>query len=229
MFLIHNCKITLETAFRCTRTCDQTRACRKGNMRPKKEGKLSAQSYIYLEIRMSSTGKVSMNVFDLIKRRRSIRKYKETVVEQERLNAVLEAARLAPSADNKQPWVFIVVTDPHVRERLRSSYDEEWFVKAPVVIVGCAALNEAWRRMDGEEYWKVDVAIAMQNLVLAATELGLGTCWIADFNEKAAKEVLLIPEDVRVVAMTPLGYPDQEKGPVTGRKPLNTIIRHDKW
>lgn len=178
---------------------------------------------------MSFMGKASMSVFDLIKRRRSIRKYKETIVEQEKLNAVLEAARLAPSADNKQPWVFIVVTDPHVKKLLRSSYEEEWFIKAPVIIVGCAAPKEAWSRIDGEEYWKVDVAIAMQNLVLAATELGLGTCWIADFDEKAAKEVLRIPEDVRVVAMTPLGYPDQEKRLVTRRKPFNTIVRRDKW
>ncbi len=170
-----------------------------------------------------------MKVFDAIKKRRSIRKYKETVVEQEKLNAVLEAARLAPSADNKQPWIFIVVTDPQVKERLRSSYDREWFIKAPVIIVACAVPKKAWRRMDGEEYWKVDVAIALQNLVLTATELGLGTCWIAAFNEKAAKKALKIPEDVRVVAMTPLGYPDEEKGPVTGRKPLNSIVHYNQW
>jgi nitroreductase len=83
--------------------------------------------------------------------------------------------------------------------------------------------------MDGEEYWKVDIAIAMQNLVLAATELGLGTCWIAAFNEEAAKKALGIPEDVRVVAMTPLGYPDQEKGPVTRRKQLSTIVHYNQW
>ena len=170
-----------------------------------------------------------MNVFDAIRKRRSIRKYKETGVEQEKLNTVLEAARLAPSATNKQPWAFIVVTDPHVKEQLRSSYDEEWFIKAPVIIVACAVPKKAWRRMDGEEYWKVDIAIALQNLVLTATELGLGTCWIAAFNEEAAKKVLRIPEHVRVVAMTPLGYPDEEKGPVTGRKPLNSIVHYNQW
>jgi nitroreductase len=172
---------------------------------------------------------VFMNVFDAIKKRRSIRKYKETVVEQEKLNTVLEAARLAPSAANRQPWAFIVVTDPQMKERLRSSYNEEWFIEAPVIIVACAVPEKAWHRMDGEEYWKVDVAIALQNLVLAATELGLGTCWIADFNEEAAKKVLRIPEDVRVVAMTPLGYPDEEKGPVTRRKSLNSIVHYNQW
>lgn len=170
-----------------------------------------------------------MNVFDAIRKRRSIRKYKETGVEQEKLNTVLEAARLAPSATNKQPWAFIVVTDPHVKEQLRSSYDEEWFIKAPVIIVACAVPKKAWRRMDGEEYWKVDITIALQNLVLTATELGLGTCWIAAFNEEAAKKALRIPEDVRVVAMTPLGYPDEEKGPVMGRKPLNSIVHYNQW
>jgi len=170
-----------------------------------------------------------MKVFDAIKKRRSIRKYKETGVEPEKLNTVLEAARLAPSATNKQPWAFIVVTDPQVKERLRSSYDEEWFIEAPVIIVACAVPEKAWRRMDGEEYWKVDITIALQNLVLTATELGLGTCWIAAFNEEAAKKALRIPEDVRVVAMTPLGYPDEEKGPVIGRSPLNSIVHYNQW
>jgi len=172
-----------------------------------------------------------VDVFEAIKKRRSIRKYKTTLVEKEKLNKVLEAARLAPSADNRQPWHFIVIVDPAKRESLRASYDEEWFVQAPAIVVVCADPKEAWRRgrVGGEEYWKVDAAIAMQNLILASTELGLGTCWIADFEENAAKKALNIPKHIRVVAMTPLGYPDEEKGPVTDRKPLNNIVHYDKW
>ena len=170
-----------------------------------------------------------MDVFATIKKRRSIRLYAKKPVEEEKLNRILEAARLAPSADNNQPWRFVVVTDEEIKEKLRTSYDEEWFVSSPVIIVGCAVPNEAWVRMDGQEYWMVDVAIAMQNLILTATELGLGTCWVADFNETAARKALGLPLDIRVVAMTPLGYPAEKKPPVKNRKPLSEIVHYDNW
>ena len=169
-----------------------------------------------------------MNVFDAIRRRRSIRRYTTDAVEREKIDKILEAARLAPSAANKQPWRFIVITDSEAKEKLRASYDQDWFIQAPVIIVACAVRKEAWQRR-GEEYWKVDVAIAMQNLVLASTELGLGTCWIAAFNEKRAKKALGIPKDVRVVAMTPIGYPNEEKSPVTDRKSIDEIVRYNYW
>ncbi len=172
---------------------------------------------------------IQMNVLEAISRRRSIRQYKKEPIEEEKLKRVLEAARLAPSAENRQPWRFIVVNDPIVKERLRASYDNDWFVSAPVIIVACAAPDEAWVRRDGEKYWKVDVAIAMQNLILAATEEGLGTCWIGAFNEKEAKRALGIPKGVRVVAMTPLGYPAEEEGPVSLRRPLDEIVRYNHW
>lgn len=169
-----------------------------------------------------------MSVFEVLKKRRSIRKYQNKPVEEEKINKVLEAARLAPSANNQQPCSFIVVTKPEVRESLRSAYKADWFVQAPAVIVGCANPKEAWRR-GGEEYWKVDSAIAMENLILAATDLGLGTCWVAAFDENQIKKALNIPRDIRVVAMTPLGYPDEGKDPVTDRKPLQSIVHHEKW
>jgi len=140
--------------------------------------------------------------------------YEKKPVEKEKLNRILEAGRLAPSADNKQPWRFIVVTDDKVKEKLRAAYDEEWFVSAPVIIIGCAVPEEAWVRMDGQEYWMVDVAIAMQNMILTATELGLGT---------------KLPSGIRVVAMTPLGYPAEEKHPVQNRKSLTDIVHHEHW
>lgn len=170
-----------------------------------------------------------MDVLNVIRNRRSVRRYKKDPVERDKLNLVLEAARLAPSAANKQPWQFIVVTDPKAKEKLRSSYDREWFIQAPVIIVGCAVPEESWGRMDGEQYWKIDFAIAMQNLVLVSTELGLGTCWIGAFNEKAAKKALGIPKNVRVVAMTPLGYPAERKGSVTERKPIEDIVHYNQW
>jgi nitroreductase len=174
-------------------------------------------------------GGLCMNVLGNLKKRRSVRKYQTTPVEGEKITEILDAARLGPSANNQQPCYFIVVTKPEVRESLRAAYNRDWFIHAPTIIVGCANPKEAWRRSDGEEYWKVDLAIAMQNLVLSATEHGLGTCWIAALDEKAVKKALNIPKEIRVVAMTPLGYPDEDKGPVTERKSLEQIVHYDKW
>jgi nitroreductase len=170
-----------------------------------------------------------MSVLDLLKRRRSIRKYQSKPVEADKITAVLEAARLGPSAANRQPCHFIVVTQPEARESLRAAYKADWFVSAPLIVVGCVKPKETWRRGDGQDYWKVDLAIAMQNLVLTATELGLGTCWIAAFDEKAVKKALNIPKEIRVVALTPLGYPDEDKGPVTDRKSLEAFVHCEKW
>ncbi len=170
-----------------------------------------------------------MELFEVIRTRRSIRLYRDKPVEEAKLRRVLEAARLAPSAANRQPWRFIVVTDPAVKEKLRAAYDREWFVSAPVIIVACAVPTQSWLRSDREEYWKVDVAIAMQNLVLAARAEDLGTCWIAAFNEKKTKKALGVPKNARVVVMTPLGYPAEEKGAIANRKPLDEIVSYNHW
>lgn len=170
-----------------------------------------------------------MDVFEAIRTRRSIRRYENRPVEKEKLLKILEAARLAPSAANHQPSSFIVVTDPKVRGSLRSAYGQDWFINAPMIIVACASPEMAWVRSDREEYWKVDVTIAMQSLILAAWEEGLGTCWIGAFREEEVKKALKVPPKVRVVAMTPLGYPAEKKGPVTERKPLEEIAHYDHW
>ena len=170
-----------------------------------------------------------MKVFDAICLRRSIRKYKSDPVEKGKLERILEAGRLSPSAVNKQPWHFIVVRDPSVRESLRASYGQSWFVNAPLIIVVCADPNSAWVRRDGEEFWKVDAAIALQDMILCATEEGLGTCWIGAFSEEPARRVLKIPEKIRIAAMTPLGYADESKEPVSDRKPLKKITHYEYW
>jgi nitroreductase len=170
-----------------------------------------------------------MNVFEAIRTRRSVRRYKTDPVEENKLQRILEAGRLSPSAVNKQPWHFIVVRDPSVRESLRASYGQSWFVNAPLIIVVCADPSNAWVRRDGEEYWKVDAAIALQDMILCATEEGLGTCWIGAFNEEPARRVLKIPEKMRIVAMTPVGYADESKAPVSDRKPLKEIMHYDCW
>jgi nitroreductase len=168
-----------------------------------------------------------MEVFEVIRTRRSIRKYEAKLVEEEKLRKVLEAARLAPSAGNKQPWRFIIVTDPKIKEKLKPPYRRDVVVSAPVVIVGCAIPSESFPETD---FWKIDVTIALQNLVLAAWEEGLGTCWLGVFHEEEEiKSVLGLPKEARVVAMVALGYPAEKKDPVTDRKPLEEIIRYNHW
>ena len=182
-----------------------------------------------------------MEVLDAILTRRSVRNYKAEPVEEEKLSRVLEAARYAPSAQNRQPWRFIVVRDSEVKKRIRSCYKRDWFLNTepPVIIVACAVPDEAWVKQGrdyGEElfgdYWKVDVTLAMQNLIIAATAEGLGTCFIGGFNEHCLREVLGIPANMRVVAMTPLGYaneePEETKRP-RSRKSLDEIIIYDHF
>jgi nitroreductase len=175
-------------------------------------------------------------VFDAVRTRRSIRCYQDKKVEQDKLTRILDAARLSPSAANCQPWRFIVVTDPEIKQRLRTAYDKAWFASAPVIVVACAQPSKGWTRREGffrgiggEAYWKVDVAIAMQSLILVAWDEGLGSCWIGAFNETAVKQALSIPHDIRVLAMTPIGYPAVEKKPVVNRKALTEIVHYEKW
>ncbi|GAH17561.1 unnamed protein product, partial [marine sediment metagenome] len=109
---------------------------------------------------------------------------------------ILEVARIAPSATNAQPWRFIVVRKKQVREKLKAAYSRPWFWTAPVVICACGITSEAWRRSDGKSYLDVDVAIAMDHLILAATAEGLGTCWIGAFEPFEIKRILNLPLDL---------------------------------
>ena len=170
-----------------------------------------------------------MDVLEAIKTRRSVRSFQDRPVEQEKIDKILQAARLSPSAVNFQPWDFIVVQDPKAKEQLSKAYLRQWFTKAPAVIVVCATPKRAWTRSDGEEFWKIDAAIATQSMVLTATAEGLGTCWIGAFDEKKAKEALNIPGNVRVVVMMPLGYSAEKKEAVSERKALAEIVHYNQW
>jgi nitroreductase len=146
-----------------------------------------------------------MNVFEAIQKRRSVRTYSVKQVSKKTLERILEAARLAPSAGNVQPWHFIVVKDPAKREALAEGGRYARFMKeSPVVIVGCGDAEAS------PNWYKVDVAIAMQNMVLAATQEDLGTCWIGSFSESQIRKLLEIPENFKVVALLSVGYPRQK-------------------
>jgi nitroreductase len=147
-----------------------------------------------------------MEVFEAIQRRRSVRSYLPDQIPEDKLRKVIEAARLAPSAGNLQPWHFVVVTDSVTRKRLLEGRAFSSFLsEAPVVIVGCG------NRRTSPRWHLVDTAIAMENMVLAATGEGLGTCWIGDFDEERVKQLLAVPPEFDVVALLALGYPREKK------------------
>ncbi len=170
-----------------------------------------------------------MDLFETIKNRYSCRKYKETTPSLEIIDKVMEAARIAPSAANKQPWRFIIVTDPAIRKSLFEAYERDWFIAAPVIVVACGLVEEGYRRaFDGLNYTWVDVAIAFDHLTLAATAMGLGTCWVGAFKKDAVKRLLGIPDPVDVIAMTPLGFPD-DSNPHRPRKDMAHMFCRERW
>jgi len=171
-----------------------------------------------------------LELWDALRTRRSIRKYKKDSVSDEKIEKVLEAARIAPSADNKQPWSFVVVRSKEkIRELGEATYPGSEFIgNAPVVVVACANPEKCGVRMDGVKYFMVDIGIAFQQLILAAWELGLGTCWVADIQEDKIRKALDLPSQIVPVALTPLGYPD-EKPNMTPRKGLADIVRNERW
>lgn len=170
-----------------------------------------------------------MDFRKLINERYSVRSYRSRAVEDDKLRRVLEAARLAPTAANRQPFRIIVIRTEGREEELRRIYDRQWFVEAPLVICACGVPGEAWvRRKDGKSYCDVDVTIAMDHLILAAADQGLGTCWIGAFDPDAAREALGLPESVEPIAFTPLGYPADEPKPKS-RKSLEELVRYERW
>jgi nitroreductase len=169
-----------------------------------------------------------MDVFDAIEGRKSIRAYKPDEVEDEKLSKVLEAVRLAPSASNRQEWKFVVVKDRDTRRRLAATtYGQKFVGEAPVIIVACATESKAIMTC-GQPAHTVDLSIACTHLILEAWEQGLGTCWLGTFSEDEVKRVLGIPDRVRVVTMTPLGYPN-EPGRPKMRKALGDIVCEERY
>ncbi len=168
-----------------------------------------------------------MNFLELAKNRFSVRKYKSHPISNEDLLYVLEAGRIAPSAVNYQPWHFLVVKEKENLENLYALYRREWFREAPVVLIILADHSQSWKRSEGKDHADIDVAIAADHMTLAATDRGLGTCWVCNFDKQKTIEVLNLPEHLEPVVFLPLGYPDQETDTnrfESKRKPLNEIV-----
>jgi nitroreductase len=170
-----------------------------------------------------------MEYSELIAARYSVRAYLPDRVEDEKLQSILEAARLAPTAANRQPFQLVVMHTAGRKEEIGRIYHRPWFVQAPLVIAVCAISSQAWvRESDRFNARLIDAAIVADHLILAATNLGLGTCWIAAFNVEAARSVLCLPPEAEPVIFTPLGYPADTAGPKT-RKPLADVVRYEHW
>ncbi|MEM3547062.1 MAG: nitroreductase family protein [Candidatus Bathyarchaeia archaeon] len=164
-----------------------------------------------------------MEVFEAIRRRRSIRRYKKDAkIPEEHILKILEAARLAPSAGNRQPWRFVVVKDPEVKRKLAEACNNQTFIadaQVAVVAIGDPSVSR---------WYSQDPMIAVEHMVLEATELGYGTCWIGAFNEEAVKKVLNIPPELKVICVIPVGVPDEEPPP-RPRKPIEEIFHLDRY
>ena len=171
-----------------------------------------------------------MDVFEAIQKRKSIRAYEKTPVPEETVKKILDAARLAPSANNRQPWHFIVVTGSEKRENLSMGVFAKFLAETPVVIVACGDTKAS------PKWCSIDVSIAMENMVLAATAEGLGTCWVGSFDENQVKALLKIPENLEVVALLAVGYASEKEsiaqkiiGLVRKRKTLDEITSFEEY
>ena len=170
-----------------------------------------------------------MEYSELIRKRYSVRAYKPDPIEDDKLQKVLDAARLAPTAANRQPFQLVVMHTEGRQADFKRIYNKDWFVQAPLIICAVGVPRHSWVRSDDKRrYLDVDVAIIMDHLILEATNQGLGTCWIAAFNAKAAREILKVPAEVEPLIFSPLGYPADEAGPKE-RKPLSDLVRYESW
>jgi nitroreductase len=173
-----------------------------------------------------------MNFLDLAHSRYSCRRYESRKVDAGHLSLVLEAGRIAPSACNNQPWYFIVVEEPGNLTRVKECYAKNWLESAPLLIVVCGDHARSWKRDDGKDHCDVDIAIAVDHMTLAATSIGLATCWVCKFDAVACSKILGLPENIEPIVMLPLGYPagfaDTDRHSSL-RKSTEQIVRHEHW
>lgn len=170
-----------------------------------------------------------MEFLELARRRYSCRNFKPDQIEKQILVKVMEAARIAPSAVNYQPWQFIVINDPDQKAKIIESYPREWIKSAPVLIVAAGNRQLSWKRADGKDHLDIDIAIAVDHLILQATALGLGTCWVCNFNRDKLQQALNLPSHMEPVVIIPVGYPMNEPDTerhATKRNSLDEIV---KW
>lgn len=170
-----------------------------------------------------------MNIYELIAARKSVRAFQERDVPEDLIAKLMEAARLAPSASNRQEWRFVVVRDAEKRRKLSEAANGQTFIAQAPVVLACCAETDEHRMACGQLSYPIDVAIAIDHITLCAVAEGLGTCWIGAFDEEQAKAVLAIPPEIRVVELLPIGYPQDPAPAAKRRHPLDAIVRYESW
>jgi nitroreductase len=173
-----------------------------------------------------------VDFINLAKQRFSARKYQEKPVESEKLEKVLSAGRVAPSAHNKQPWHYIVVQQKETKEKICETYQYKWLLKAPAIIVICGDHEASWKRDDGKDHCDIDIALTLDHMMLQAAEIGLGTCCVCMFDAQKCHEIFDLPENIEVVALLPIGYSEKEPDinrHDSMRRNINEIVHWDKW
>lgn len=174
-----------------------------------------------------------MSFADIANARYSCRNYdRNQVVERNILTSIIQSAQIAPSACNRQPWTFILIDDQcdaSCREAIIESYNRPWIETAPAFIVACGDHIQAWHRpADGKDHTDIDLSIAIEHICLAATDAGLGTCWICNFDKEKIVKCLNIPSNIEPIAIIPIGYPI-DNAPSKNRKELEQIIKWGKF
>lgn len=172
-----------------------------------------------------------MNIDKLFLKRKSVRSYSSKEINKETIIELLNATRLAPSAVNYQPWRFFVCSSEEIKQRIVESYPRKWFETAPLYIVACSDKSQSWKRAaDNKDHGNIDVAIAVTHLTLKATDLGLGTCWVCNFDASVLKDALNLDKALEPVAIIPIGYPTEDVSLETEQpKKRKSIEEFTEW
>jgi nitroreductase len=171
-----------------------------------------------------------MTFLELAKKRYSVRSYLDKPVEKDKLDYILECGRIAPSAANFQPWKIFVIRETNLKEKIAATYNRDWLIQAPVILVFCGDHSIAWKRGDGKDHTDIDVSIIIDHITLAAAEQNLGTCWICNFDAKKCAEIMQLPGFMEPIAYLSLGYPNDipiDSAKHLKRKPLDEIVAYD--
>lgn len=176
------------------------------------------------------TSQEDQGILQIIRKRSSVRAFTPQPVERDKLEYVMEAARLSPSAVNFQPWCILVLREEDSRSQIQSCYERDWFKTAPVYLLLCGDHSQSWiRKSDGKDHCDMDVAIAAEHICLAAACLGLGTCWVCNFDTKKCRELFNLPENIEPEVIIPIGYPTDTDVFVETTKKRKALIDIVKW
>ncbi len=170
-----------------------------------------------------------MDIYELIKKRKSVRNYQSKPVEKEKLERILNSALLAPSAKNKQEWRFIIVSDKEKRVKLSIAAKNQTFLSEAPIVIACCAETDNYKMTCGQKSYPIDLSIIIDHITLLAVAEGLGTCWIGAFHEDQAKKILNIPDNIRVVELLTLGYPTDNSMKKKNRLSFDEVVKYESW